>query len=163
MVLNMDEKSPVEAAGLDEEDREDETVQVGEPEDSWEEGEGYACETENGYFAIQETEGGYDYTFYDQDYKALDGGVYENPDIPIWEAAEEILADKGIPSEEMMTVGYDWLMEKTERVGLAEIEEGRTGKRKSVLADLKERQAGIKKRENAADDSKEHQRRGQEL
>ena len=136
VLLNMDEKSPMDAAGLDEEDRENDdipemdmeeetsgAVQTEEPEDSWEEEEGYACETGKGYFAIQETEGGYDYTFYDQDYKALDGGVYENPDIPIWEAAEEILADEGIPSEEMMTVGYDWLMEKAERVGQAEIQE----------------------------------------
>ena len=71
VLLNMDEKSPVEAAGLDEEDRENDDipekdmeeetsggVQTEEPEDSWEEEEGYACETENGYFAIQETEGG---------------------------------------------------------------------------------------------------------
>lgn len=84
--------------------------------------EGYACETEEGYFAIQEMEGGYDYTFYDKNYKALDGGVYENPNVPIWEAAEDILADEGIPSEEMKTVGYDWLVERTERAGLAEIQ-----------------------------------------
>ena len=156
VLLNMDEKSPVEAVGLEEEDREDGdthekdleenleeettedsrekapesspvlkedgTVQAEKQEDSWEEEEGYACETGNGYFAIQETEGGYDYTFYDQDYKALDGGVYENPDVPIWEAAEDILADEGIPSEEMKTVGYDWLVERTERAGLTEIQ-----------------------------------------
>ena len=67
-------------------------------------------------------EGGYDYTFYDKNYKALDGGVYENPNVPIWEAAEDILADEGIPSEEMKTVGYDWLVERTERAGLAEIQ-----------------------------------------
>lgn len=135
VLLNMDEKSPVEAAGLDEEDQENDdvpekvmeeetsgVVQAEEPEDSWEEEEGYACETGKGYFAIQETEGGYDYTFYDQDYKALDGGVYGNPDVPIWEAAEDILADEGIPSEEMKKVGYDWLREKTERAGQAEIQ-----------------------------------------
>ena len=163
VLLNMDEKSPVEAAGLDEEDREDGAVQAEEPEDSWEEEKGYACETGKGYFAIQETEGGYDYTFYDQDYKALDGGVYENPDIPIWEAAEEILADEGIPSEEMVTVGYGWLMEKAERAGQAEIEEVKNGKRKSVLADLKERQTKIKRRENTADNAKEYERKGQAL
>ena len=159
VLLNMDEKSPAETAGLDEEDRDDEdmdiqeenaeeetvevevtgssvektpeslpvlkedgAVRAEEPEDLWEDEAGYACETGKGYFAIQETEGGYDYTFYDQDYKALDGGVYENPGVPIWEAAEEILAEEGIPSEEMVTVGYDWLMEKTERAGQAEIQ-----------------------------------------
>lgn len=156
VLLNMDEKSPVEAVGLEEEDREEGDIpekdmeenpagetargssekehessqiledgregQAKEPEDSWEVEEGYACETEEGYFAIQEMEGGYDYTFYDKNYKALDGGVYENPNVPIWEAAEDILADEGIPSEEMKTVGYDWLVERTERAGLAEIQ-----------------------------------------
>ncbi len=160
VLLNMDEKGPMEAVGLAEEDREGQTE---EPEEPWEDEEGYACETGKGYFAIQETEGGYDYTFYGKDYRVLDGGVYENPDVPIWEAAEDILADEGIPSEEMKTVGYGWLIEKTERAGQAEIEEGKTGKRRSVLADLKERQAEIKRRENTADNSKEHQRKGQEL
>lgn len=193
VLLNMDEKSPVEAVGLAEEDLEDgdtlekdmeektagdigEKVlestlileddsegQTEELEESWEDEKGYACETGKGYFAIQETEGGYDYTFYDQDYKVLDGGVYENPDVPIWEAAEDILADEGILSEEMNTVGYGWLIEKTERAGQVEIEEGKTGKRRSVLADLKERQAEIKRRGNTADNSKEYQRKGQEL
>ncbi len=156
VLLNMDEKSPAEAVGLDEEDREDGNIpdqdaeenleeeaagdssekepvlpvalemngegQAEEPEEPWEDEEGYACETENGYFAIQETEGGYDYTFYGKDYRVLDGGVYDNPDVPIWEAAEDILMGEGMQSEEMKTVDYGWLMEETERAGQAEIQ-----------------------------------------
>ena len=156
VLLNMDERSPAEAVGMDEEDREEgdipdqdaeenlEEETAGESsekepvlpaalemngegqaeglEEPWEEEEGYACETEEGYFAIQETEGGYDYTFYGKDYRVLDGGVYENPDIPIWEAAEDILIGEGIQSEEMKTVDYGWLMEETERAGQAEIQ-----------------------------------------
>ena len=156
VLLNMDEKSPAEAVGLDEEDREEDDIpdqgaeenlevetvgdnsekepvlpaalemngkrQAEELEASWEEEEGYACETEKGYFAIQETEGGYDYTFYGKDYRVLDGGVYDNPDVPIWEAAEDILIGEGIQSEEMKTVDFSWLMEETERAGQAEIQ-----------------------------------------
>ena len=43
------------------------------------------------YFTIQTVEDGYDYTFYDKDYLELDGGVYDNPDISISEAMENIL------------------------------------------------------------------------
>ena len=44
----------------------------------------------NTYFAIQKTEGGYDYTLYDVDFVEIDGGVYENPDISIKQAMEDI-------------------------------------------------------------------------
>ncbi len=33
-------------------------------------------------FTIQSVDEGYDYTIYDVDGKELDGGVYDNPDIP---------------------------------------------------------------------------------
>ena len=166
VLLNMDEKSPAEAVGLDEEDREGDDIQdiperdmeenaeenieeetagnswaketgispvveeTGEGrtedpeelEDPWEDEEGYACGTGNGYFSIQETEGGYDYTFYGEDYRVLDGGVYENLSVPIWEAAEDILTDEGLSAEKMVTVDYDWLMEKAEEAGQAEIQ-----------------------------------------
>ena len=58
-----------------------------------------AVRTENGYFTIQETEGGYDYSFYDETYHLKDGGVLENPDISIQEAMKEILSSEGIDLE----------------------------------------------------------------
>ncbi len=159
VLLNMDEKSPAEAVGLDDEDREADDIQdiperdmeediekktagnsrennpgispvveetgegrTEEPEDLWEDEEGYACETGNGYFSIQETEGGYDYTFYGEDYRILDGGIYENPAVTVREAAEDILADEGLSAEGMMTVDYGWLMEKAEEAGQTEIQ-----------------------------------------
>lgn len=36
-----------------------------------------AYEVGERYFAIQRTEGGYDYSFYDEDFRLMDGGVYE--------------------------------------------------------------------------------------
>ena len=43
--------------------------------------------------SIQECEEGYDYTIYGPDYKEIDGGVYDNPDITIREALDEIIND----------------------------------------------------------------------
>ena len=51
------------------------------------------------YFAIQRTEEGYDYSFYDEDLRLMDGGVYENDEISIEEAAEELLEDEGWTGE----------------------------------------------------------------
>jgi len=54
-----------------------------------------AYEVGERYFAIQRTEEGYDYSFYDEDFRLTDGGVYENDEISIEEAAEELLEDEG--------------------------------------------------------------------
>lgn len=45
------------------------------------------------YITIQETEGGYDYSIMGTDYKEIDGGVYDNPDISIREALNDIVED----------------------------------------------------------------------
>ena len=42
---------------------------------------------------VQTTETGYDYTLYGPDFKALDGGQLDNPDLSLLEACDEILAD----------------------------------------------------------------------
>lgn len=47
------------------------------------------------YFTIQTVEDGYDYTFYDENYLELDGGVYDDPVISITEAMENILEEEG--------------------------------------------------------------------
>ena len=35
------------------------------------------------YISIQEVDGGYDYSIMRADYKEIDGGVYDNPDVTI--------------------------------------------------------------------------------
>ncbi len=45
------------------------------------------------YISIREVEGGYDYSIMGEDYRELDGGVYDNPDISIREALNEIVLD----------------------------------------------------------------------
>lgn len=42
---------------------------------------------------VQTTETGYDYTLYGPDFKALDDGQLDNPDLSLLEARDEILAD----------------------------------------------------------------------
>ena len=54
-----------------------------------------AYEVGERYFAIQITEEGYDYSFYDENFRLIDGGVYENDEISIEEAAEELLSEEG--------------------------------------------------------------------
>lgn len=45
------------------------------------------------YIYIQDATEGYDYTIYDSDFTELDGGVYDNPEISIYEALDEIVED----------------------------------------------------------------------
>ena len=66
------------------------------------------------YFTIQTVEDGYDYTFYDKDYLELDGGVYDNPDISISEAMENILEEEGLPLEDANVMDYEELYAEIE-------------------------------------------------
>ena len=87
------------------------------------------------YISIQEVSEGYDYTIYDMNYRELDGGVYDNPDITIRQALDEIVADLKEPAhrsalegsiqadDELIPVDYDGLMEKAEQAEMAHLEE----------------------------------------
>lgn len=72
---------------------------------------------EKDYFFIQtSSEGGYDYTFYDRDFQEVDGGVYDNPDISIQEAMEEILSEeKGLSLSNCEVIDCDDFLEKVDR------------------------------------------------
>lgn len=48
------------------------------------------------YFSIQPIESGYDYSIYDKNFKLLDGGVYDNPNITIDKAINLIVEDDDI-------------------------------------------------------------------
>ena len=87
------------------------------------------------YISIQEASEGYDYTIYDMNYRELDGGVYDNPDITIRQALDEIVADLKEPahrsalegsiqaSDELIPIDYDGLIEKAEQAEMAHLEE----------------------------------------
>ena len=96
----------------------------------------------NRYISIQKTKEGYDYSIYDEGYRLLDGGVYDNPDVSIGEVMQEITDELKQPiydeakdtfshseiqgnirqSDIPERVDYEDLMEKTGAVGLAEVE-----------------------------------------
>lgn len=73
-----------------------------------------AYDTGIGFFAIQHTDGGYDYTFYDKDYLEKDGGVYDDPEFTIEEAAGDLLEEEGISIHDCKVMDYEELMECVE-------------------------------------------------
>lgn len=73
-----------------------------------------AYDTGIGFFAIQHTDGGYDYTFYDKDYLEKDGGVYDDPEFTIEEAAGDLLVEEGISIHDCKVMDYEELMECVE-------------------------------------------------
>ncbi|NBJ03065.1 DUF4316 domain-containing protein [Lachnospiraceae bacterium] len=87
------------------------------------------------YISIQEATEGYDYTIYDMDYRELDGGVYDNPDITIRQALGEIVTDLKEPAhrsslegsirtdDELIPIDYDGLIEKAEQAAKGQLEE----------------------------------------
>lgn len=79
------------------------------------------------FISIHKVTEGYDYSIMGKDYKEIDGGVYDDPNISIREALREILIDlKSYPlggsvvrgnighDEEPIQIDYDELMEKME-------------------------------------------------
>ena len=78
-----------------------------------------AYRLENGdYLYIQTSETGYDYTLYDPDYKELDGGQLDNPDLSLAEAGKEILAIHERPAGTMEPLtggGLDDFLEAAEQ------------------------------------------------
>ena len=70
------------------------------------------------YLYIQTSETGYDYTLYGPDYKELDGGQLDNPDLSLAEAGKEILAIHELPAGAMEPLTGDRLdgfLEATEQ------------------------------------------------
>ena len=70
------------------------------------------------YLYIQTSETGYDYTLYGPDYKELDGGQLDNPDLSLVEAGKEILAIHELPAGTMEPLTGDRLdgfLEATEQ------------------------------------------------
>lgn len=76
------------------------------------------------FISIQECDEGYDYSIYDDEYKLLDGGVYDDPDVLMQDVLSEIIEDilkneklrgkveKGSFASE---IDYDELMENVEK------------------------------------------------
>ncbi|WP_373215597.1 YodL domain-containing protein [Ruminococcus sp. 5_1_39BFAA] len=96
------------------------------------------------FFAIQVATEGYDYSFYDKEYKLVDGGILDNPDISMREAVQDILEDEGLDQLERIPVDYDELHEKAKEVEAEILQEARSQrKRVPVISDHRDSEAGL--------------------
>ena len=96
------------------------------------------------YFAIQVATEGYDYSFYDKEYKLMDGGILDDPDVSMRQAIQNILEDEGLEQLERIPVDYDELQEKAEEVEAEILQEARSqGKRVPAISDHTEVEAGL--------------------
>ena len=114
------------------------------------------------YVSIQICEDGYDYSIFDENYRLLDGGVYDNPEISIKAALHDIVEDLKEPqynseteqyyhtevqgkvrtSDELIPVDYEELMEKAGSVEQEQLKEGIRAElpeveESSIIADFK--------------------------
>ena len=82
-----------------------------------------------------------DYSVFDADYKLIDGGVYDNPDIFIYAALKDVLEDFGLSEQDKrIPVDYEELMEKTEAVEREQLSKriwAEVPEADSVVADFK--------------------------
>lgn len=84
-----------------------------------------AYRIDRGYFFIQTVSDGYDYTIYNNDFREIDGGVYDDPNLSIGEAVETILEDAGIDTVECRVMDCEELQEKANAVTWEELQKAR--------------------------------------
>ncbi len=93
-----------------------------ELENSFEELSEAAVRVGDYFIGIQETDTGYDYTIYRQDYSLMDGGVYESQDETMFHILRFVIEDDlKLNMENVDVVDYEELMEKVEEVEYAAI------------------------------------------
>ena len=73
-----------------------------------------AYEINDGYFYIQTSEDGYDYTLYNKDFTVMDGGIVETDEYrPVQEVMEEVLAEHGHSISECGVISAEYLQEQS--------------------------------------------------
>lgn len=75
-----------------------------------------AYEIDDGYFHIQTSDDGYDYTLYSKDFTVMDGGIVETDEYrPVKEVMEEVLAEHGHSVSECGVISAEYLQEQSYR------------------------------------------------
>ena len=75
-----------------------------------------AYEINDGYFYIQTSEDGYDYTLYNKDFTVMDGGIVETDEYrPVQEVMEGVLAEHGHSVSECGVISAEYLQEQSYR------------------------------------------------
>lgn len=120
-------------------------TEISEQELAFSDANCYAGRIADRYISIHEVDGGYDYSIMGADYWEIDGGVYDNPDVSIREALNDIVDDlKSAPDhngakgniqaeDELIPIDYDELMDKVEEANRIVPENTQS----SVVADFK--------------------------
>lgn len=81
---------------------------------------------EDKFLSIHECEEGYDYSIYNSNYEEIDGGVYDDPNLTIYEAIQEafILEELKFPitaNEGVLEVDFTELTEKADNVAMSKV------------------------------------------
>lgn len=66
------------------------------------------------YLILQTCDDGWDYTLYDKDFKEVDGGQLDMPELTMQEARSEILQDFGLGKKDLIVADYDEVVERAE-------------------------------------------------
>ncbi len=75
------------------------------------------------YLILQTCDEGWDYTLYDKNFKEIDGGQLDMPELSMQEARSEILKDFQLENKDLKVVDYDEVVERAEAVEQERIEE----------------------------------------
>lgn len=77
----------------------------------------YKIEPKKGYLFIQtSSEGGYDYTFYDENYREVDGGIYDNGDLSVGEVIDELISEQyGMTLPEPKVIDCEQFLDTVDR------------------------------------------------
>ena len=68
------------------------------------------------YLALQRTDSGFDYTIYSKNFKLMDGGQLDAPELTMKQAREQILEMHGLVWRNRRAVSFDEVMVKAEAV-----------------------------------------------
>ena len=66
------------------------------------------------YLTLQTTDSGYDYTIYSQQFKLMDGGQLDNPELTMNQARDQIMEMHGYGRRNRRAVPYEHVMEQAE-------------------------------------------------
>lgn len=66
------------------------------------------------YLALQTTDSGYDYTIYNQQFKLMDGGQLDAPELSMNQALDQIMEMHGFGYRNRRAVPYEHVMEQAE-------------------------------------------------
>lgn len=75
------------------------------------------------YLIMQICDDGWDYTLYDKNFKEIDGGQLDMPELSMQEARSEILKEFDLEKKNLVVADYDEIMECAEAVEQERIEE----------------------------------------